>query len=166
MPAKPNKSTHRAPTQRSYVLVDPRLATNPRALARFLHDEVKLTDGEIAIATNKDAGTVRRWRSNTSPHAPRMLRPLDDMRVIVELLANSGALTLQEAGGFLRARVVPPDDEIPLAVLSSSNEDGFKRVRKAAEAFADAILVRRTAQSSDDEDTDSADEPVLLGRPS
>jgi hypothetical protein len=163
MTGSPDKHADRRPAPRSYLLVDPRLATNPRKLVRFLHDDVKLTDREIGTATNNDAGTVRRWRSEKSKHAPRMIRPLDDMRVIVELLVNTGVLTLEEAGGFLRARVVPPNDEIPLAVLSSASDEGFKRVRKAAEAFIAAILVRSPAQTGDDGDTGSTDELVLLG---
>lgn len=161
MPAKPRKQTVRAPAHRSYTLVDPRLATNPRNLARFLHDEVKLTDREIGTATSSDPGTVSRWRSHKTVPAAGTVRPLDDMRVIVELLANSGVLTLEEAGGFLRARVVPPDDEVPLEVLADGT-DGFKRVRRAAEAFVDAILVRST-EIPDEEAADADDELVLLG---
>jgi len=119
---------------------------DPRALARFFHDKVKLTDGEIATAMGTRAGTVRRWRSTTSTHAPRDVRPLDDMRVIVALLVNSGVLTLEEAGGFLRSRVVPPNDDIPLKLLAG--DDGFTHVREVAQSFVDAILVRR-AQATD-----------------
>jgi len=126
------------------VVIEPLLAAtmDPRALVRFLHDKVKLTDGEVATAMGTRAGTVRRWRSPKATHAPRDIRPLDDMRVIVALLVNSGVLSLEEAGGFLRSRVVPPTDEIPLNLLNAG-EDGFRRVREVAQAFVDVLLVRR-----------------------
>jgi hypothetical protein len=118
------------------------LTANPRALVRFFHDKVKLTDGEIATAMGTRAGTVRRWRSAKATHAPRDVRPLDDMRVIVALLVNSGVFSLEEAGGFLRSRVVPPNDDIPLTLLSTG-EVGFRRVREVAQSLVDAVLVRR-----------------------
>lgn len=123
---------------------------DPRALVRFFHDKVKLTDREIATAMGTGAGTVRRWRSPKATHAPRDIRPLDDMRVIVALLVNSGVLSLEEAGGFLRSRVVPPADEIPLDLLATG-EDGFRRVREVAQVFVDALLVRRPARTTDTE---------------
>lgn len=128
----------------SYELNEPMLAatTDPRGLVRFLHDKVKLNDREIATAMATHAGTVRRWRSTKAKHSPRDTGPLDNMRVIVALLVNSGALSLEEAGGFLRSRVVPPNDDIPLPLFATGDE-GFHRVREVAQAYVDSILARQ-----------------------
>lgn len=140
----------RSPSQPARaVVLEPMLlaTTDARALVRFFHDKVKLKDREIATAMGTGAGTVRRWRSAKATHAPRDVRALDDMRVIVALLVNSGALSLDEAGGFLRSRVVPPNDEIPLE-LFAAGEDGFRRVREVAQAFVDALLLRPPVRTS------------------
>lgn len=146
-------ATSAAPWLRGYGQVEP-IAVEPmltatidsRELVRFFHNKVKLTDKEIATAMGTQAGTVRRWRSPKSTHAPRDIRPLDDMRVIVALLVNSGVLSLEEAGGFLRSRVVPPNDDIPLTLLAEG-ESGFRRVREVAQSFVDSMLVRRNAHA-------------------
>jgi len=130
--------------QSSYELVEPMLAatTDPRGLVRFMHDKARLSDREIATAMGTHAGTVRRWRSNKAKHMPRDIGPLDNMRVIVALLVNSGVVSVEEAGGFLRSRVVPPNDDIPLTLFAMGDE-GFHRVREVAQSFVDGILVRR-----------------------
>jgi hypothetical protein len=118
-----------------------------RALVRFFHDKVKLTDAEIATAMGTGPGTVRRWRSPKAAHEPRDVRRLDNIRTILALLVNSGVLTLEEAGGFLRSQVVPPNDEVPLDLLGAGG-DGYARVREVAASFVDDILGRRAHTSS------------------
>jgi hypothetical protein len=69
-----------------------------------LHNQIRMTDEEIAKAANVRSQTVRRWRSPAAAHTPRNAERLDDLRAIVTLLLQSGLLYPEEIGRWLRAR--------------------------------------------------------------
>lgn len=107
------------------------VTSDPRELARFLHDTIRLTDAEIAqVAGVANDVTVRRWRSRASSGEPRNTERLDDLRAIVGLLCSSETLFPEEIGRFLRARNSDLGYARPLVLLARGD---FDRVREAAE---------------------------------
>jgi hypothetical protein len=80
------------------------ISSDTRDLARFLHNQIRMSDEEIAKAANVRSQTVRRWRSTAATNSPRNTERLDDLRAIVALLLQSGVLYPEEIGRWLRAR--------------------------------------------------------------
>jgi len=108
----------------------------PRELVRFLHDEIKLSDRELAKALGgTHEVTIRRWRSKSASGMPRDTESLDDVRAVVALLLRSGVMYPEEIGRFLRARNEDLGHRRPLDLLGSGSEDDFYRVLEAAEAL-------------------------------
>ena len=120
--------------------------TDPRVLVRYLHHEVKLTDRELEKVTGTHRVTIRRWRSKQDHSEPRDTGRLDDLRVIVGLLVNSGVLNAEEAGRFLRSRDEHLDHLPPLAFLTytedeTRREKDFRRVLEVTQTLVDRMLV-------------------------
>jgi hypothetical protein len=112
---------------------------DPRELVRFLHDEIKLSDREVARALGgAHEVTIRRWRSKSASGMPRDTEQLDDVRAVVALLLRSGVLYPEEIGRFLRARNEDLGHQRPLDLLGTGNETEFYRVLEAAE-----LLIKR-----------------------
>jgi hypothetical protein len=112
---------------------------DPRELVRFLHDDVKLSDRELAKALGgTHEVTIRRWRSKSAPGVPRDTESLDDVRAVVALLLRSGVLYPEEIGRFLRARNEDLGHRRPLDLLGTGSEEDFYRVLEAAE-----LLIKR-----------------------
>ena len=125
---QPTRVVPSVPLERAMVTQD------PRDLVRFLHDEVKLSDRELAKALGgTHEVTIRRWRSKNTAGMPRDTESLDDVRAVVALLLRSGVLYPEEVGRFLRARNEDLGHRRPLDLLGSDNEEDFYRVLEAAE---------------------------------
>ena len=122
---------------RPSVPLEPAMVTqDPRELVRFLHDEIKLSDRELAKALGgAHEVTIRRWRSKNTSGMPRDTESLDDVRAVVSLLLRSGVMYPEEIGRFLRARNEDLGHRRPLDLLGSGSEDDFYRVLEAAEAL-------------------------------
>lgn len=111
--------------------------TDEREVVRFLHDELKLTDSEIAQATAvRNPATIRRWRSRAAAGRPRNKERIDDLRTIAAMLINSGLLYPEQIGRFLRGRNPDLDFRRPLALLGRGD---FDSVRHAAELLLDRL---------------------------
>ena len=121
--------------------VEPAMVTeDPRELVRFLHDEIKLSDRELANALGgTHEVTIRRWRSKNATGAPRDPQPLDDLRAIVALLLQSGVFYPEEIGRFLRSRNQDLAHRRPLDLLGSGDEEGFYRVLEASEKLIERM---------------------------
>jgi hypothetical protein len=147
--------------------VDATLVTgDPRELARYLHDTIRLSDAEIAqVAGVAHDVTVRRWRSRASTSAPRSTERLDDLRAIVGLLLNSGLLFPEEVGRFLRARNDDLGYARPLVLLGQGD---FERVREAAERLLHRLGSPQPMEGDDRTDPEDIDgsggEPVARGQ--
>lgn len=106
------------------------VSSDTRDLARFLHNQIRMTDEEIAKAANVRSQTVRRWRSTAATHTPRNTERLDDLRAIVALLLQSGVLYPEEIGRWLRARNSDLGWARPNILIGQGK---FDIVRRAAE---------------------------------
>lgn len=124
--------------------LEPILVTSdPRAVVRFLHDVIQMTDAEIAEAIGVQADvTVRRWRSEDAAGAPRRPDRVDDLRAIVGMLLNSRLLYPEEVGRFLRSRNEHLGYRRPLALLA---REEFERVMEAADHLTVQLAKRREA---------------------
>lgn len=143
------------PTARSPLTL---VMSDPRDVVRALHDEVGLSDAEIAEATGvANVVTVRKWRSRAAKSEPRNREQVDDLRAIVGLLLNSGALDPEQVGHFLRSRNDDLNYRRPLRVLARG---GFDRVRRAAE-----LTLERLAGLDDAAAQVTAAAPVPLALP-
>ena len=133
--------------------LEPTLVTSdPRAVVRFLHDTIRMTDAEIAEAIGVQADvTVRRWRSEDSGGVPRRTDRVDDLRAITGMLLNSRLLYPEEVGRFLRARNEHLGFRRPIALLGNGD---FDLVREAAEQILAQLANRREADEP---------APVLVG---
>ncbi len=111
-------------------------AHDPGEAVEIMRQEVGLTEADIAAATGADTRSVRRWTAERPSRPVRHERQIDDLRAIVEVLADS----LTEAGvrQWLRARNRSLKGERPLDVLARGE---YERVQAAAEAFAEGYLV-------------------------
>lgn len=120
--------------------------SDPRAVVRYLHREVKLTDRELEKVTGVHRVTISRWRSNQDIGELRDTGRLDDVRVIVGLLVNSGAFEAEEAGRFLRSRDENLDHLPPLAFLAATEdkdrrETEFRRVLEVTQTLVNGVLI-------------------------
>jgi hypothetical protein len=131
--------------------LEPTLVTSdPRAVVRFLHDVIQLSDAEIAEGIGVQAAiTVRRWRSEEAGGAPRRLNGVDDLRAIVGMLVNSRLLYAEEVGRFLRSRNEHLGYRRPLKLLADGQ---FERVMDAAEQ----LLLQLARRRQDELDESSA----------
>jgi hypothetical protein len=129
------------PPKPSSMPMEPAMVTkDPRELVRFLHDEIKLSDRELAKAVGgTHEVTIRRWRSKTAKGMPRDTEALDNLRAIVALLLGSGVLYPEEIGRFLRSRNEDLAYRRPLDLLESGDDDEFYRVLKAAELLVERL---------------------------
>jgi hypothetical protein len=129
---------HEAVVRRPTALSPLTLVTSDqREVVRLLHNEVGLSDGEIAEATGVGhVVTVRKWRSATAQGTPRNKDRIDDLRAIVGLLANSGLIRSEEIGRFLRSRNPDLNYRRPLGLLAHGE---FERVRAAAEQLLERL---------------------------
>jgi hypothetical protein len=102
-----------------------------RALTRFLHRKIRMTDAEIATVANvTNEQTIRRWRSTASKSTPRDNEYLDDLRAIVSLQLQSGVMYPEEIGRWLRSRVADLSHARPYVLLGQGK---FEEVKHAAE---------------------------------
>lgn len=106
------------------------ISSDTRDLARFLHNQIRMTDEEIARAADVRSQTVRRWRSTAATNSPRNTERLDDLRAIVALLLQSGVVYPEEIGRWLRARNSDLGYGRPNVLIGQGK---FDTVRAAAE---------------------------------
>lgn len=137
------------------------MTCDPREFARFLHDTIRLTDQEIAIATGMSSEvSVRRWRSPAVGKLPRNTEGLDDLRAIVGLLLSSGLLYPEEVGRFLRARNADLDYVKPLVLIGRGE---FDAVREAAEMLLRRLRGIEIDPSPQDGEATSGNADVIAG---
>ena len=134
--------------------------SDPRALVRYMHSEVKLSDRELEKVIGAHRVTISRWRSNTSE--PRGTGRLDDLRVIVALLVNSGVFDAEEVGRFLRSRDDSLGQRPPLAFLGHTEdedkrEEEFRRVLEVTQRLVDRVLVTDNSMATADQVQDWAE---------
>jgi hypothetical protein len=106
------------------------ISSDTRDLARFLHNQIRMTDDEIAKAANVRSQTVRRWRSTAATNTPRNTERLDDLRAVVALLLQAGVLYPEEISRWLRARNSDLGYARPNVLIGQGK---FDIVRRAAE---------------------------------
>jgi predicted transcriptional regulator len=109
----------------------------PVETLQFLREPVGLTQGEIAAMLGTDDRTVRRWldSKNDSKPGPRFSRGIDDLRDLVGLLIET--LPGEQTARWLRARSRLLKSDRPIELLAKQDEDAYRAVREAAEAFVD-----------------------------
>lgn len=154
------KSTTSDP-ERGSMAIAPTLTetTEPVDLLVFLHDDVKLTDREIALVAGAHEVTVRRWRSPRTANVPTNNAGLDDLRVITGLLLNSGVMRPEQIALYLRHRNAELDQKRPLELLTRGE---FERVLKATQAVVDRVLL--SPAPADDGDVIEPPEIQVAGR--
>jgi transcriptional regulator with XRE-family HTH domain len=119
------------------ALADRIAATHdPAEAVRIMRREIGLTEADLAAATGVDRRSVRRWLAASPTRPVRHERRIDDLRAIVEILADG--LTENGIRQWLRARNRSLRGERPLDVLARGE---FGRVQNAAEAFAQGYFV-------------------------
>lgn len=125
--------------------LEPLLVTSsPRAVVRFLHDVVLMTDSEIADAIGVQSDvTIRRWRSEDASGTPRHPERIDDLRAIVGMLLNSRLVYPEEVGQFLRARNEHLGYRRPIDLLARCE---FGRVMEAADRVITQLARHRDAR--------------------
>ncbi len=109
---------------------------DPADAVRLIRRDVGLTEADVATATGADARSVRRWVAANGTRPTRHERQIDDLRSIVQLLAET--LTAEGVRQWLRARSRYLKGERPLDVLARGD---YSRVHDAAEAFVEGYFV-------------------------
>lgn len=105
----------------------------PSQTIDFLRETIGLTEEDIAIAVGVSRRTIRRWSTEVVSPQPVHAARLDDLRSIVQFLADiDDDFSIRP---WLCRRNAKLDWERPLTRLS---RDGFDAVLAAAQAFASA----------------------------
>lgn len=106
--------------------------STPHQIVRYLLDQLRLTQREIAQALRTTEVSVSRWaRDPAARPRDRFAELLDDLRDIVTILA--GTLPGEQTGRWLKARNRMLGGERPLGLIATD----YARVRDAAEAYVD-----------------------------
>lgn len=107
-------------------------------IVRYLLDENKLTQREIARMTGADERSVRRWLASHHPIniQRRYSRIIDDLRDLLGILGST--LPGEQFARWLRARNRYLRGARPLDVIA---EGHYEQVREAGEAYADGSYV-------------------------
>jgi hypothetical protein len=107
-------------------------------IMRYLLDEHKLTQREIAHMTGADERSVRRWLAShdSIKIQRRYIRVIDDLRDLLGILEST--LPDEQFARWLRARNRYLRGARPLDLIA---EGHYERVREAGEAYADGSYV-------------------------
>jgi transcriptional regulator with XRE-family HTH domain len=108
----------------------------PQLVVKYLLEDVKLTQRELADAVGAGDRAVRRWAKEDGLPQARFLPAIDDLRDLVNILGES--LPGVQTGRWLRARNRYLGGERPLDALKA---DKFSRVREAAEAYVEGAVL-------------------------
>jgi hypothetical protein len=108
----------------------------PQLVVRYLLDDVKLTQRELATAVGAGDRAVRRWAKEDGLPQARFLPAIDDLRDLVNILGET--LPGIQTGRWLRARNRYLKGERPLDALKAGK---FSSVREAAEAYAEGAIL-------------------------
>jgi transcriptional regulator with XRE-family HTH domain len=108
------------------------------AIVRYLLDEHKLTQREIARMTGADERSVRRWLAShdSIKIQRRYTSTVDDLRDLLGILGST--LPGEQFARWLRARNRYLRGARPLDVIA---EGHYEQVREAGEAYADGSYV-------------------------
>jgi transcriptional regulator with XRE-family HTH domain len=107
-------------------------------IVRYLLDENKLTQREIARMTGADERSVRRWLASRDSIniQQRYTRTIDDLRDLLAILGPT--LPGEQFARWLRARNRYLRGARPLDIIA---EGHYEQVREASEAYADGSYV-------------------------
>lgn len=107
-------------------------------IVRYLLDENKLTQREIARMTGADERSVRRWLASRDSVniQQRYTRTIDDLRDLLGILGPT--LPGEQFARWLRARNRYLRGARPLDIIA---EGRYEQVREAGEAYADGSYV-------------------------
>ena len=108
----------------------------PQLVVKFLLEDVKLTQRELADVVGAGDRAVRRWAKEDGLPQARFLPVIDDLRDLVNILGES--LPGVQTGRWLRARNRYLKGERPLDALKVGK---FSRVREAAEAYVEGAVL-------------------------
>jgi transcriptional regulator with XRE-family HTH domain len=107
-------------------------------IVRYLLNEHRLTQREIARMTGADERSVRRWLASRDSIKiqQRYTRVIDDLRDLLGILGST--LPDEQFARWLRARNRYLHGARPLDVIAKGQ---YEQVREAAEAYADGSYV-------------------------